>query len=366
MATISLWLRLFEAPVATFRQVVFSFLCLGARRSICGLLGGLFLLVGCPAFASAAPPDTEVFLDSPFRFKQANQKRVSMEYKSQGNLLVIPVYLNGKGPYNFLLDTGIATSVITNPKLGRHLGVQTTKSYSVSGVGKKAPVLAHRTNSVRVEFAGIEAPSMHFIVVSKQVVAFEALMGIQIHGILGFDLFRSFIVSIHPTQGQITFTDPTAPRPATDESWSSLPIELDDSRPYITTNIAVTGSQAIPLRLMLDTGAGHALSLEMGSDSRLTLPVERQRADLGYGFSGLIQGYLGPIALLQLGSYQLRSLQTAFPDPHNLVDRVTVARSGTLGFDVLRRFDFIIDYPHNRLLLRPTSEHRHQFEQAAL
>ncbi|QNP51602.1 pepsin/retropepsin-like aspartic protease family protein [Hymenobacter qilianensis] len=366
MATISPWLRLLEAPIATLQQFLSFCISLGACRSICGLLGGLFLLAAWPAFATAAPPDAEVFIDSPFRFKKASQQQVSMEYKAHGNLLIIPVFLNGKGPYNFLLDTGIATSLITNPKLGRQLGVQTTKAYNLSGVGKKAPVLAHRTNSVRVEFAGIEAPSINFIIVTKQVVAFEALLGIQIHGILGYDLFRSFIVSIHPTLGQITFTEPTAPRPTTDDSWSSLPIELDDSRPYITTNISLTGSQAIPLRLMLDTGANHALSLETASDPRLSLPPERQRADLGYGFSGLIQGYLGPIALLQLGAYQLRSLLTAFPDPHNLVDRVTVPRSGTLGFDVLRRFDLIIDYPHNRLLLRPNSDHREQFEQASL
>jgi hypothetical protein len=91
------------------------------------------------------------------------------------------------------------------------------------------------------------------------------------------------------------------------------------------------------------------------------LPPDRQRADLGYGFSGLIQGHLGRIAMLQLGAYQLRSLMTAFPDAHNVVDRVTVARSGTLGFEVLRRFDIVIDYPHNQLLLRPNSEHQEAF-----
>lgn len=337
-------------------------LSLFGRRSICGLLGGLFLLTCHPVYATE-PPDTEVFIDSPFRFKEVSQKQVSITYKSQCNLLVIPVFLNGKGPFNFLLDTGVAISTITNPKLGKQLEVQASKPVSLFGVGNKAPVLAHRTQPIRVEFAGIEAPAISFILVSKKVMAFESLTGIPIDGVLGYDLFRSFIVTIHPTLGQITFTDPARPRPALDISWSSLPMELRDSKPYITTTGAVSaGSQVLPLRLMLDTGAGHALSLETASDPRLSLPTERLRTNLGYGFSGLISGYLGRVAMLQLGTYQLHSLLTAFPDKHNVVDRVTEARSGTLGFDVLRRFDIIIDYPHNQLLLRPNSEHQKPFE----
>jgi hypothetical protein len=353
MATTSPWLRFVEAAKATLQQLrpLTSFISQWASHSRYGLLGGLLLLLCHPAQA------TEVFPDSPFRFKEATQKHVSVNYKADNNLLVIRVYLNGKGPFNFLLDTGIAASTITNPKLGRQLGVQATKSYSLSGVGRKAPILAYKTNPVRVEFAGIEAPAMAFTILTKRAVAFEALTGIPIDGILGFDLFRSFIVTIHPTEGKITFTDPTHPRPTRDSSWSSLPIDLDDSKPYITTSIAVSDSLMLPLRLMLDTGAGHALSLETASDPRLCLPPQHTRADLGYSFSGLIKGYLGRIPMLQLGAYQLRSLLTAFPDAENLIGRIEVPRNGTLGFEVLRRFDLVIDYPHNQLLLRPNSQH---------
>lgn len=358
MATTSPWQLFLAATSVTFQRLLplTSPTRQWVRWCVYGLLGGLFLLPHYPASANDAPPDTEVFLDSPFHFKEASQHQVSLAYKSQSNLLVIPVYLNGKGPFNFLLDTGIAISTITNPKLKKQLGVQATQPCSLLGVGKKAPMLAYRTNPVRVEFAGIEAPAISFLLVTKQVLAFEAHTGVPIDGILGYDLFRSFIVTIHPTLNKITFTDPTRPRPARDSSWSSLPLELDDSKPYITTSIAVTASHMLPLRLMLDTGAGHALSLEIASDPRLSLPPDRLRADLGYGFSGLIKGYLGRTATLQLGAYQLRSLLTAFPDALNLVDRVPVSRSGTIGFDVLRRFDIVIDYPHNQLLLRPNGE----------
>jgi hypothetical protein len=214
-------------------------------------------------------------------------------------------------------------------------------------------VLAYKTKPALVEFAGIEALNFSFMIVTEQSLDFERLTGVPIDGIFGFDLFQSFIVTVQPTRGTITFTDPTRPELVKDNSWTSLPLALEDSKPYIMADVAVTESLVLPLKLVVDTGAGHALSLEVGSDPRLSLPKQRTRAHLGQSLSGTIKGFVGQVRSLQLGGYELRSLPTSFPDPtNNLTQGITIPRNGTLGFDVLRRFDIVIDYPHNQLMLR--------------
>jgi hypothetical protein len=325
----------------------FSFLR-RAQSSLYGLL--VCCLLSHPSYAA------EVFPNLPFRFKQPTQHQVAVAYPAETNLLIIAVYLNGKGPFNFLLDTGVITSTITNPRLKRQLGIHTAKEYSISGVGPKRAVLAYKTQPVQVEFAGIEAPNFSFTIATEQLLDFEKLTGVSIDGIFGYDLFQSFIVTVQPTRGTITFTDPTRPELVKDNSWTSIPLALEDCKPYITADIAVTESMVLPLKLVVDTGAGHALSLELDSDPRLSLPKQRTRTQLGQGLSGTIRGFVGRVASLQLGSFQLRSLPTSFPDAsNNLAQRITIPRNGTLGFDVLRRFDMVIDYPHNQLLLRPNS-----------
>ncbi|MGY2133327.1 aspartyl protease family protein [Hymenobacter sp. HD11105] len=345
------WQGFFEESKAVIQRVAlllpFSFLY-RVQRSLYSLLVCCLL-----SYASYA---AEVFPNLPFRFKESTQHQVSVAYAAETNLLVIPVYLNGKGPFNFLLDTGVATSTITNPRLKRQLGIHTAKEYSIAGVGPKTPLLAYRTQPVHVEFAGIEALNFSFTIVTEKALDFERLTGVPIDGILGFDLFQSFIVTVQPTRGTITFTDPTRSDLVKDNSWTSIPLALEDSKPYITADIAVTESIVLPLKLVVDTGAGHALSLELGSHPSLCLPKQRMRAYLGQGLSGSIRGFVGRVRSLQLGGYQLESLATSFPDAsNNIAQRITIPRNGTLGFDVLRRFDIVIDYPHNQLMLRPTS-----------
>ena len=328
----------------------------GLRRAL-GWLGWVGLLLSTPALAGAYSPEA-----LPFRFKHAKLQRVTVPYKMQSDLIVIPVQLNGLGPFNFLLDTGAASSIITDPSVGKLFGMQTDKTYNLAGVGQQAPVLAYQTQPVRVEIGGIEAPSFSFVTVSENVLDLAGLMGTPVHGILGYDLFRSFVVTVQPRSGRITFSAPTLSQPPKGKGWTSVPIRIEDSKPYITADLMLTDSGSVPLKLVLDTGAGHALSLETCSDPRLSLPANRLRSELGRSLSGPIMGYLGRVPSLQLGGYRIKALLTSFPDSSNLRHRIQVPRNGTLGFDALRRFDIVIDYPHNQLLLRPNGLQRTPFE----
>ena len=155
-------------------------------------------------------------------------------------------------------------------------------------------------------------------------------------------------------------------------AWASLPLSLDQGKAYVEAGIGQLPAAAeaapaapLPLRLVLDTGAGHALSLETNADRRLHLPATHLRADLGRGLSGLITGYLGRVGTVQLGRYQLRQVLTSFPDSGQVHQRLRLqdaARQGNLGYELLKRFNFVIDYPHQRLLLRPNAQYRQPFE----
>ena len=118
----------------------------------------------------------------------------------------------------------------------------------------------------------------------------------------------------------------------------------------------------MPLKLVLDTGASHALSIELDSDPRLQAPATRLPADLGRGLTGVVQGFLGRVPQLKLGQYTLPNVLTSFPNPADVHRRIDVPRNGNIGYELLKRFSLVVDYPHQRLLLRPNQSFRDGFE----
>lgn len=301
----------------------------------------------------------------PYYFKNARQRQANVPIELQRNLIIISAHLNGKGPFNFLLDTGVGVSLLTDPTLRTQLDLRLGQRFRVAGAGEDEQALeAYQTDSVHVALGNGDAvaPFLTFLILSSDVLNLSGYVGMPIHGILGSDVFRSFVVRINPTESRLVLTTPTKFRPPLGRRWTTLGLDLEGSKAYLRTEATVHDSLKLPLKLILDTGAGHALSLETASDPRLTLPPRRVRSQLGRGLNGLINGYLGRVTALQLGRYKVKSLVTSFPDAADVSQRAEVFRNGNIGFELLKRFDVIIDYTHNQLWLRPNGLYRDPFE----
>ncbi len=334
-----------------------SFSAAGWR--VAGVLLGL--LLSQVAWAQGSPT---------FMFACPKARYATFKFDTHRNLIIVAARLNGKGPYHFLLDTGVSTSLLTNTALGDSLHLERGEEFRVVGSGgQDTPLRAYRTSEVRVELPGVVAPRMRWLLLSEDALNLSAYAGTRIDGILGGELFRSLVVSIWPMRGELVCHAPEhyrAPR-----RWASLPLYLDQGKAYVEATVGqqpLAGGKAaapLPLRLVLDTGAGHALSLETSADPRLHLPPAHLRANLGHGLSGLIEGYLGRVATVQLGRYQLQQVLTSFPDSGQVHQRLRpqdAARQGNLGYELLKRFNVVIDYPHQRLLLRANAQNQLPFE----
>jgi predicted aspartyl protease len=336
--------------------------------SWCQLRGQLLLLLGLLSSVGSAQPGPVAV--PAFTFSKPSQHEARMPFSAQRNLIIIAAHLNGRGPYNFLLDTGVGTSLLTDPRLADSLHLTHGQNYHLMGVGGQASSLrAYQTTGVRVSLPGVEAAALNWLVLSSDVLDLSGYVGMPVHGIIGADLFRSFVVGIRPEQRQLVLTAPTHYKAPRGRRWTSLPLVLDQDKAYVTASVqllgAAPGAAALPLRLVLDTGAGHALSIETTADPRLRLPAVRLRTDLGRGLTGIISGSLGRVAAVQLGRYRLPQVLTSFPDSAQVHGRLTGTartRHGNLGYEVLKRFVTVIDYPHGRLLLKPTAALHEPFE----
>ncbi|MDB5269569.1 MAG: hypothetical protein JWP58_2609 [Hymenobacter sp.] len=318
------------------------------------LCGGL----RAPVCAQAVPVPP-----GPFVFARANDHHTTLNFQVQRNLLVVQLRLNGAGPFNFLLDSGVGMSIITSPLLADSLRLHRGEYFRVVGMGgTDTGLLAYQADNVRVELPDVVAPRMSWLVMSEDVLNLSGYVGVPIAGILGSELFRSFVVTIHSETASLVLADPATYRAPRGKRWSSLPLSLENNKAYFTAPVQLNDSLTMPLKLVLDTGASHALSLELDSDPRMAAPTHRLPADLGRGLSGTVRGFLGRVPTLHLGRYAMRAVLTSFPDAGDVHRRIDVPRNGNIGYELLKRFALVIDYPHRRLLLRPNTKFREPFE----
>ncbi|OGX91189.1 retropepsin-like aspartic protease [Hymenobacter coccineus] len=139
-----------------------------------------------------------------FRLAQARQRHMTLTLQVQRNLPIVQVWLNGAGPYNFLLDTGVASSLLLSPTVADSLQLPHGQDYRVMGTGgRPTGLLAYQAPRVRVGLGrhGQEAvaAAMPLLVLNGDSLNLSGYVGLPVHGILGSELFASFVAAF---QGQ--------------------------------------------------------------------------------------------------------------------------------------------------------------------
>jgi predicted aspartyl protease len=107
------------------------------------------------------------------------------------SLVVIPVYLNGRGPYRFLLDTG-ATHSILSGSLAGELNVPAGKSGFLITAGGNVAVSV-------VTIETIQIGSLRINQAQIAVTRADLLHELHLDGIIGADYLKQFKISIDYT-----------------------------------------------------------------------------------------------------------------------------------------------------------------------
>ena len=91
----------------------------------------LFIATLGTGIAHAAPDDGF------FEFKSGRKKQV-VPFRLVKNLMVVPMTINGQGPYNFVLDTGVGLCLITDPALLNILKPTYVRDIRITGFGENS------------------------------------------------------------------------------------------------------------------------------------------------------------------------------------------------------------------------------------
>lgn len=290
------------------------------------------------------------------------KKKVEIPIEIYNNLIVVPVVLNGALPLKFILDTGVRTAILTEKTFSDILNLAYSRKYTISGPGGEQIIDAYITNNVSLELPGVSGRGHALLVLGQDYLELRNYLGTDVHGILGYELFSRFIIEVDYEKRVLTLMLPRYFKKK--RKYQSIPIRIEDTKPYITTSVILADGTKLSAKLLVDSGASHGLMLEPTSDPRIEVPDNTVSSIIGRGLGGEITGRIGRIQNLKLGSHEIRNVIASFPDPNSYFDSLKLGatkRNGAIGGEVLSRFTVIFNFPEEELYLKKNSSFKKKF-----
>lgn len=297
-----------------------------------------------------------------FLFDNPHSRSVTIKFKTASNLIIIPMTINESDTLNFILDTGIRYPIITELPFVKKLNLNYMVPVELKGLGEGETLTAYRSGNNVIKMEGLVARNQEVQMIIEENFQISHMLGIPVHGLIGFNLFKDYIVKIDYQDEELTLYKPEYYKYRDRKRDIIMPLMFDGNKPFVRTSIVTDEMVEVPVKLMVDTGASDALWLSEKSDDRIKLPKEHIETFIGRGLNGDLFGTKGRIDAIWVGPLVLPKPIVSYPD-NELIEQLISAndRNGTLGAEILRRFVVTIDYRNARLTLSPTPLVREAF-----
>lgn len=295
-----------------------------------------------------------------FQF-ETKRKRLLIPVKQVKNLLIIPIYINQKGPFNFILDSGVGIAVITDSKLIDSVHIENVRSVAITGFGAGKDLSAYIAPQVEFSLIPTVKANIPTAILKSDALDLSGFTGMPIHGLIGYEFFSSFLVRINYSSGSV-IVYPKDTHYIMKKGYR-IPITVEENKPYLTTELSLKPGTKTKVKLIIDTGAGHPLSMETNKGIPFEVPQKKIHANLGVGLSGKIDGYIARVSALRIGKFVLKDVLTSFPDYDHVGAKIrSFNRNGNIGNGVLKKFDIVFDYNRESLYIRPNGNYKEPFE----
>ncbi|HEX8572237.1 MAG TPA: retroviral-like aspartic protease family protein [Allosphingosinicella sp.] len=266
-----------------------------------------------------------------------------LDYGEDGSeRMTVPVSIGGRGPFEFIVDTGAERTSIAE-ELARHLKLgQGTRArlHSMTEVSRIQTVLIPALEIGGRSIRGINAPALE-------------RRNIGAEGILGVDTLQTQRVSFDFARQQMTVTNSRK----REEIWPDDTIVITARNRLghlVMVDAAVNGEK---VWVILDTGAQTTVAnsvlrrkLERRGKLLRSWPIELQSVT-----GGRMPAEQSMVRRIRLGGVDINNMPVAFADVHPFRKLGLMKRPALLlGMDALRLFERVsVDFPNRRVRLLP-------------
>jgi hypothetical protein len=290
------------------------------------------------------------------------RNKIDIPFQLEQEFIIISLLFNNTIPLKFIFDTGAEQTILTEKRITDFLQMDYSREFSVVGADQSTILKAYLVRGVQLRMDKFQVSNKSILVLDEDYFEFEKFTGLNIHGILGADVFRTYalkidyqkrIISLYPYQ---KFNPPG-------KSYTQVPIQISRNKIYIDAQATFEDQTKLPVKLLLDTGAGLSILLYSDTHPDMKIPSKVISSQIGFGLGGFLEGYLGRIQSLEFSEFKFSGVTTNFQELGDLLDStLTNERNGILGSQILMRFTVIIDYVRGNLYLKPHKDYEQPFK----
>jgi len=241
---------------------------------------------------------------------KGEEQVIEIPFDYYRNEIILQVSVNGKGPFNMMLDTGTDPSAI-DLSTAKELGLK-LKPLGKPGSGGGTDVnLAYYTELPLVETGGLNVKNLVALGIDLSKVS--GRLGKPIHGVLGHSLLNGRVVQIDYPNRVVRFYShspfpKTARQPNTPQR-TVLPFRYANN--VLIDDVLVNGKKLVG---NFDTGSNGSFALTPASISYLGLEEEVARApgDTDVGYNGLSEIRKGKLSNVMIGGISVDAAEVTF------------------------------------------------------
>jgi predicted aspartyl protease len=258
-------------------------------------------------------------------------------------LILLPVHVNEHGPFDFILDTGAGTSLLT-PELAKQLNVKIVGSKEGQSAGGKVAVSLAQAGSLAVGDARIDDVDLGIV----DLANVGKTIGAKIDGDLGYNFLKHFRLTIDYHNCEIRFDDPKRVETFGRSAKAALPIRLaSPAKPLLLIDVRLNGRG--PFQFAIDTGTSTtAITPQLAKE----LGIVSSPIGPGTTAGAQVDVRAGNIESFQLGGVKIDNMTVVVADFFEMLSAAIGAKlDGIVGYNFLCNYKVAIDYPGETLTL---------------
>ena len=259
-------------------------------------------------------------------------------------LILLPVAVNGEGPFEFILDTGAGTSLLSS-ELGQKLGIKILGSKEGQSAGGAVSVSLAKVSSLAVASAKLDNVDVGLV----DLTPIGKTVGAKIDGDLGYNFLKHFRITLDYRKSEIRFDDPKRFE-STSRSTAVTQVAMrlaSPAKPLILVDVYANGRG--PFQFAIDTGT---------STTAITPELAKQlgvaSSPIGAATTGgaHVDVTAGVLQSFQVGGAGIDHLAVIVADFFAMLsDAIGAKLDGIIGYNFLRNYKVALDYPNETLSL---------------
>lgn len=292
---------------------------------------------------------------------KTHQRKVeSIPFEMVGTYAVIKVKINDSSPLNLILDSGIRNTIITELQPGDRISLNYSDVTDLMGLGGGNHLEAYSSNYNTLKIGKLKIQPKTVYVLKEDIFNLSKHTGIKINGLIGVDFFQDYIIEIDYSKKKVSFYDNKSfidPK-----GFEKIPITLESQKMFIKLSVLENDSTQKEVKMLIDTGAELNAWFQSYKKESVQIQGLGIRATIGQGLNGEIKGKIGRVRQICFGSFCLQNPIVSFPDSSSIAEIVGKSdRDGTIGSQILSRFNVFIDYSQKQFYFKPNGNFNNKF-----